>query len=527
MQRNTLRIALLGGVLVLGATWTQAQSWQMVGTRAMGMGGAGVATAYGPDAQYWNPAGLAAEEDVNEVGTLLNAGAELYATKHVLEGVRDLTDLSHQYKDLKIKINSSLPPSAENISTLFEGLNNIAKLLGNNMGALVNANGGLGVKFKNFAVSARAIGTASLTPVVDTKNIFIKMGSSGLNLGTNTSTPTNPENALSAQTLANSIDANGLFTALNTLLGGSYANSTELANAFVNAAADLAGASEAQIAKAIGTANANMEGAAPIIELASTATGSYKDNETLVMADGATFAEAGLGYGQAVVPGLKVGGNFKVLNAYTAQNGVMVLSDDRKIKDILKDTYDNKKNSTNFGIDLGVLANFSQLTDREIFWNPQVGITIHNINNPKFDRPAPPAGADAAILRNWRTSKYELKPQVRAGAAVNPIKWLTLAADIDVTDNDTLLDGVKSRQLAFGTEINLMNRRKFNVPLRLGYNTNLATSEMASFYTAGIGLNMAHFYLELAGAFSSKSTKIEGKNIPNSSAGSLTLGFLF
>lgn len=525
MQRSILRITLLGCALMLSTQWTHAQSWQLVGTRAMGMGGAGVATAYGPDAQYWNPAGLAAEEDVNEVGTLLNAGTELYATKHVLEGVRDLTDLSHQYKDLSTKIKNSQKPSAENISTLFEGLNNIAKLLGNNMGALVNANGGLGVKFKNFAVSARAIGTASLTPVVDTKNIFMKVGSAGLVLGS-TSAPSSASNLSAAQALANAIDANGLFSALNTLLGGSYANSTALANAFVNAAVDM-GASEAQIAKAIGTANSNMEGAAPIIELASTATGSYKDNETLVMADGATFAEAGLGYGQAVIPGLKVGGNFKVLNAYTAQNGVMVLSDDRKVKDILKDTYDNKKNSTNFGIDLGVLANFSQLTDREIFWNPQVGITIHNINNPKFDRPAPPAGADAAILRNWRTSKYELKPQVRAGAAVNPIKWLTLAADIDVTDNDTLLDGVKSRQLAFGTEINLMNRRKFNVPLRLGYNTNLATSEMASFYTAGIGLNMDHFYLELAGAFSSKSTKIEGKNIPNSSAGSLTLGFLF
>ena len=45
-----------------------AQQWQFVGTRAMGMGGAGVATTYGPDAQYWNPAGLAQEDAREETG---------------------------------------------------------------------------------------------------------------------------------------------------------------------------------------------------------------------------------------------------------------------------------------------------------------------------------------------------------------------------------------------------------------------------------------------------------------------------
>ena len=56
-----------------------AQQWQFVGTRAMGMGGAGVATAYGPDAQYWNPAGLAQEDARQETGLLLEAGASAEA----------------------------------------------------------------------------------------------------------------------------------------------------------------------------------------------------------------------------------------------------------------------------------------------------------------------------------------------------------------------------------------------------------------------------------------------------------------
>ncbi|MBO4675002.1 MAG: hypothetical protein J5601_02815, partial [Elusimicrobiaceae bacterium] len=89
------------------------------------------------------------------------------------------------------------------------------------------------------------------------------------------------------------------------------------------------------------------------------------------------------------------------------------------------------------------------------------------------------------------------------------------------------LDTIKSRQLALGLEMNLVNGKKFNIPLRFGYNKNVAESNMSPFYTAGIGFNMMHFYIELAGAMSTDSTKIDGNDIPNSAAASLTLGFLF
>ena len=79
--RNLLFVTLCVAVTAVA----QAQSWQFVGSRAMGMGGVGVATAYGPDAQYWNPAGLAQEEDLNETGLLINVGADMQATKNVLE----------------------------------------------------------------------------------------------------------------------------------------------------------------------------------------------------------------------------------------------------------------------------------------------------------------------------------------------------------------------------------------------------------------------------------------------------------
>ena len=44
---------------------------------------------------------------------------------------------------------------------------------------------------------------------------------------------------------------------------------------------------------------------------------------------------------------------------------------------------------------------------------------------------------------------------------------------------------------------------------------------------AGIGLNMMHFHLELAGAISDGTTDVDGTSVPDSAAASLMLGFLF
>ncbi|MBR3632387.1 MAG: conjugal transfer protein TraF [Elusimicrobiaceae bacterium] len=522
MFSNVFRKLIFVGLCATLASLSYAQSWQFVGSRAMGMGGAGVATAYGPDAQYWNPAGLAQEEDLNETGLLLNAGADIQATKDVLEGVRDLTDMSKKYKNLAAAIAGNAEANAENISTIFKGLSDIDKLIGNGAGALVNANAGLGFKMKNFAVSARAIGTGAVTPVVDTKNLKFNTGS-GLTLGLPTQTA-GYESATAR--LAQAIDDKGVLSSLNTLLNQSYADSTEMANALINAALDN-GATTAQVEQMVKTITGNIGGAAGLINQAASATGSYAQNETLAMADAATFGEVALGYGTRVIRGLKLGANLKVIDGYMAQSGVMILSEDKKVKDILDKAYDNKKSSVNLGVDVGAMVNLSELLDKEILLNPQIGLTAKNLNGPKFDRPDAPSDIAVPVKAHWNTDKYQLKPQVRAGAAINPIKNITVAADIDLTENDTLISGIDSRQLALGMEINLFNRPKFHIPLRVGYNKNIAESDMSDFFTAGIGLNMLHFYIELAGAMSSGSTNVDGHNIPNSAAASLSLGFLF
>ena len=521
-----LKTTILFVIALFVAQFVSAQQWQFVGPRAMGMGGAGVATAYGPDAQYWNPAGLASEEERNEAGLLIGVGATLETTGRVLEAVDDLADMSHRYNDLKSVINSGGIPSADNIATIFEGLNDISAFIENDMGVLANGDAGIGFKFKNFAISSRAIGTGAVRPVIDKYNIRFYSGSNYLTLDSGTVAPSDPTNLSTAGALAAAIDANGLLAGLNNLLGTSYANSTLMANALINAAASY-GIDPNKIASAINTAIEDMPGAANIINLYGSASGSYKDNETLAMGEVASFGELSLGYGAKVMKGIKIGGNVKLVSGYTAETGVMLLTDNDDFKDIINKAYDNKKNTNTWALDLGALVNFAELTGKDIWWNPQVGVTARNINGPKFDRPDMPAGTAAAIATEWNSDKYQLKPQVRAGVSVNPKNWMTLAADIDVTENDTLLNGIKSRQLALGMEINLVNGSKFNMPLRLGYNKNLAESSLCPFYTAGIGFNMLHFFVELAGAVSTKTSKVDGNTVPNSAAASLTIGFLF
>lgn len=507
-----------------------AAPWQWVGPRAMAMGGAGVAAAYGPDAQYWNPAALVQKEGRNEKGWLFNLGVNAETTKTVLKSIDKFDDLSKDYDNLSSKIKNGGTPNAAEVSTLFTGLSTIHDLVANEIGALANADAGLGLKFKNFAFSVRSLGNMGITPVIDTQNLGLgtQGGSVGLSLGA-TTTPVNPTNAAAANTLSSAIAAQpGLLADLNTLLGSSYASAQTLANAFVNAAVS-AGSTPQQIADAANQAAANMGGAAPIIKSAASTGGisGYDNNQTRAMADMAVFTEASLGYGFSVVKGVQIGGNIKAINGTIAQTGIMLLQENDDVGDILKDAWDEKKNSTQLGIDVGALVNVRELSGSNIWFNPQFGITAKNINSPKFDRPTAPTGINPVIAASWKTGDYKLKPQIRAGAALNPLSFITLAADIDLTENETSIQGYDSRQLAAGVEINLVNRPSFNLPLRAGINKNVANSNAPMYFTAGLGFNASHFYMEFAGAISDERTKVDNTDIPAAAAASFNVGFMF
>lgn len=99
--------------------------------------------------------------------------------------------------------------------------------------------------------------------------------------------------------------------------------------------------------------------------------------------------------------------------------------------------------------------------------------------------------------------------------------------DIDITKNKTAVDGFNSRQLALGTEINILNKKSFNLPLRLGLMKNLAESDSKTIYTAGIGLTFAYIHFDAAVGISSGKQNIDGDEYPEKAQGVVSLGILF
>lgn len=85
------RLAL---ALTLAASPAGALEWHARGARALGMGGAGVATAQGPLASYWNPAALGRPTS-NAYGVEVPFGVHAALTGSVIEGANNLENLKN------------------------------------------------------------------------------------------------------------------------------------------------------------------------------------------------------------------------------------------------------------------------------------------------------------------------------------------------------------------------------------------------------------------------------------------------
>ena len=511
--------------LTAAAVLARAEKWQIIGPRAMGMGGAGVAAAYGADAQYWNPALLARDDDAaRAVNAALNAGINTETTKNALDSLSTLSDIADRFSGIQQKIQSGGSATAQETADIFNGLSALENLASGGTGALFQADAGFGLRLKKLSFSLRSYGSVGVTPKVDTLNIGLGLnpGAAGLNLS-NTAAPADPTLAQASNALQNSINGNNLTASLGNLLGMPGASSADISNAIVNMAS-AGGSTPQQVLDMANQVGGGLGGLAGIINGYGAGTGSYKNNTSQANADGGLFTEFSAGYGFKLMPGLSVGGNLKLIQGAMAQAGVMVLSDASDVSRTVSDAFDNDKTSYNFGVDAGALFNFGDFLGKKIPWNPQVGLTARNINNPGFARPSKPAGSDPAL--DWKTGDYHLGPQLRLGAAAEPLRRLTLAADLDLTKNKTLVDGFDSRQLAAGAEFNVINGRSFKLPLRAGLNKNLA-ADGSIMYTAGAGFYAARFNFDLTAGMSGSTTDINGAKIPSSAAAALGFGLVF
>ena len=268
-------------------------------------------------------------------------------------------------------------------------------------------------------------------------------------------------------------------------------------------------------------------GAVPRVDMAHTTQSDIDNNlnTSKLIVKGIRIIELGAGYGRelSAVPGVYLGGNLKLMNGQVGYADYLVLQHNDNTADINASLKNGAQTSSSFGVDAGALWDVTKTFDGAIL-HPRVGLVGRNLNSPKFQQPPTAVAAGAG-------GKFAVKPQARLGLSLTPFHWWNLAADLDVTRNQTPVDNVASRQLGVGTEINIFNRSWINIPLRAGLSRNLAESGSGTMLSAGAGLNFLHIILDFSGSVSPKTidTQSQGKTakIPREVAAAFQLSILF
>jgi len=503
-------------VLKMGAVPIFASSFKILGTRPLGMGGAFVAVAEDAIAQYWNPAGFALQKGLD---IQIPVGVSIETTEGLIKEVDDLGDMAVSVQEIIEARRSGSGFDANMIQEFTSAINELDDLNKSGLGLVLDINGGLNIRFRNLGLGVINITELGTDPYVDLLNIGLAVstapvtdaldalcvdvdqdgnpgdGTSGLNLWDLT-----PSQQLIADSLATSLNGIGTPTAPWT--------NQDIAEELVVAGA-LAGLTDAEIQ---GVADSIVEG----LKLWDTLSGTgFSDNKTNIRLNGIMLFEVPVTYARALplLKNLYVGGNVKLMYGTVGFAQFDVFQDEDLMESLYQDYKNFYKASTTIGVDIGALYDLRKSLGLRF------GMVVRNLNYPSFAQPkeAREAGLD----------KYTIQPQVRIGAAYWPLNFITLSADLDVTNNKTVLPGYQSRMFGLGAEVNILNRSWLNLALRGGFMDNLSES-YGSMFTAGLGLNLFHLNLDFAGAISTKSTRIAGsQKFPTAAFGSFGLSINF
>ena len=160
-------------------------------------------------------------------------------------------------------------------------------------------------------------------------------------------------------------------------------------------------------------------------------------NQTGLSFAGLSAREIRLAYGRGFLGGtVLVGGAARLVfgRTYFEHCGLFDECPNKNLSSLVREAFqENARDGTKFAFDLGAMVNLGIL---------RVGLTGVSLNQPKFDVASVPS-APAAL---------PLPRQLRGGIAVDPLPFLTVAADGDLLESDTLAPGAKSRQLSLGVE---------------------------------------------------------------------------
>jgi hypothetical protein len=212
---------------------------------------------------------------------------------------------------------------------------------------------------------------------------------------------------------------------------------------------------------------------------------------TTIMIAGGAYMEFPFAYAHRFKTGLgdlSIGGALKIISGNTYKVDKPI---DTESGDISDDIEDYEKKNTTFGVDAGILLNPMGMDSLSL------GLVVKNINTPEFD------------YIDGTTLKFE--PLARMGMAYTfPMDTLTVAMDIDLTTNESLISGYEEQYVGGGLAFTPLSW----FSLRGGLMKNMKDSNEGTILTAGIGLGAKWFQLDVAGQYATEKGTFDGEEFP-------------
>lgn len=465
---------------------------------ALGMGRAGVARTTDAYATFTNPAGLAFHEKAFSMR--LGGDVGVYVTSTLAGNLDKVGKLGLNGSNMTYGSGATTDQVAAATTKAAQFAGVLDDLKVNKGNVALNVDLSLAFQFQSFGLGI--FGTSELgagVGTVDTTNI--RAGNS------TTATTT-------VATLATDIGV--VAGSSNTRTADYYFSDTQftnVVNALVAAGAtnqqakDLANTLETKL-KANGvnvsglTPDQIAQGLVTIAPSMGTTAGTIDQNNSSVLLRGIAIAEVPLAYGHKFDLGnygkLGVGGAAKVMRGtvYSSDVKVMQIKDS---KDATTKVKDNHHESTQLGLDLGALW---RLEDVKYVGPVNVGLALRNINSPAFEGPV---GYD----------KVKAEPQARLGLGLDPLSWLSLAADLDLTKNKTVLPGRESQIFGGGLEAHFDYWYALYLAIRAGAYKDIAQTGSKPVITAGLSLGPKWLRLDINGAVATATGTYDNKSYPN------------
>lgn len=479
-------ILLACTMTLMMATPSLALEFQQMGN--FGMGGAGVARTFDGSAAYWNPGALAfnGEKTVIKFGGSVGYKIDDNLALNV-DRLSRLEDPTSGDLDLVADPATNLNRAGQ--ATQLIGIMGEMQQLGTNSLHL-NGDAILGLRIRRFATGIFGTLQGAGTPDLDLTNIRLSGIGSPADLATaiGATASGTPQFFSQQQFLTIASAFGGGATGENI----AFAFDQQLSSSNIT---NLSAASATDALIKIGNS----------ISTGSTA-GDIDTNQSSISTRGLAFFEVPLAYGYPIDLGsfgtLGIGASVKLMAGRVYLSRTTLFNTDSG--DIFNNITSTHQDSITWGVDLGALWRWHDVN---------LGIVAKNLNSPEFSTSELESSSNG----------FKIKPQVRGGVSVSLLDWLSIAADIDLTNNETTQPGVKSRNLGGGVELSPADWFAF----RVGAYKNISASGVGPVITAGLTFGQNWLSMDLDAAVSPETGEYKGQRYPREGKVQLSLNSRF